>query len=74
MSWFRIVDPDGELLGDADTLDQVTEIVRSARPGRYHIDEMSSTPLSSGHTARRWGVVVHNADGRIEKDPDPWPA
>ena len=32
MSLFRIVDRDGEMLADADTLDGVTEVVRNA-PG-----------------------------------------
>ena len=30
MSLFRIVDRDGEMLADADTLDGVTEVVRNA--------------------------------------------
>jgi hypothetical protein len=72
MSFFRIVDRDRELLADADSLDSVTEVLRNAPPGRYHIDEISATPLPSGHTARRWGIAIRQPDGRIVFDPDPW--
>jgi len=72
MSFFRIVDRDGEMLADADSLDDVTELVRNAPPGRYHIDEISAKPLPSGHTARRWGTAIRHDDGRVVLDPDPW--
>jgi hypothetical protein len=72
MSLFRIVDRDGEMLADADSLDGLTEIVRHAPTGCYHVDEISSTPLPSGHTARRWGSALHHEDGRVVLDPDPW--
>ncbi len=35
MSLFRIVDRDGEMLADADSLDGVTKVVSNAPPGRY---------------------------------------
>ena len=34
MSLFRIVDRDGEMLADADSVDGVAEVVRNAPPGR----------------------------------------
>jgi len=72
MSLFRIVDPDGEMLADADSLDGVTKVVRNAPPGRYHVDEIAAAPLPSGHTARRWGCAIRHEDGRVVLDPDPW--
>jgi hypothetical protein len=63
---------DGEMLADAATLDDVTEIVRRAPTGRYHVDEIAAVPLSSGHTARRWGFAIRHDDGRVILDPDPW--
>ena len=72
MSLFRIVDRDGEMLADADRLDGVTEIVRRAPTGRYHVDEISADPLPSGHASRRWGSAVRHDDGRVVLDPDPW--
>jgi hypothetical protein len=29
------------------------DLIRRAKPGRYHIDEISADPLQSGHTSRR---------------------
>lgn len=74
MSVFRIVNRDGEMLADADSLDGVTEPVRNAPPGRYHIDEISVEPLPSGHTARSCGFAIHHDDGRVILDPDRWEA
>ncbi len=62
MSFFRIVDRDGEMLADADSLHGVTEVVRNAPPGRYHVDEVSVKPLPSGHTAQRWGIAIRHDD------------
>ena len=72
MCFFRIVDHDGEMLADADSLDGVTEVIRNAPLGRYHIDVISVEPLPSGHTARRWGTAMRHDDGRLILDPDPW--
>ena len=41
----------------------VEKIIGSGRPGRYHVDEISSEPLPSGHTSRRWGMGIKRADG-----------
>jgi hypothetical protein len=68
MSVFRIVNHEGEMLADADSLDGVTEALRNAPPGRYHIDEISAKPLPSGHTARRWGRAIRQDDGRVILD------
>ena len=49
---------------------------RSTRPaertGRYTVDQIASEPLPSGHTARRWGVLLKLDDGTIIEEPDPW--
>lgn len=72
MSFFGIVDRDGEMLADADSLDEVTKVVSKASSGSYHIDEISAKPLPSGHSARRWGTAIRHDDGRVILDPDPW--
>jgi hypothetical protein len=74
MRFFRIVDRDGEMLADADSLDRLTEVVSNAPPGRYHVDEISVKPLPSGRTARRWGTAIRQVDGRVILDADPWEA
>jgi hypothetical protein len=72
MSLFMIVDRNGELRANADSLDGVTEIVRHTLPGRYQIDEISAEPLPSGNTARRWGFAFRHDGGHVILDPDPW--
>ena len=54
------------------------ELVAAARengPGRYHVDEFAPAGelLSSGHTSRQWGVIIHQPDGTIAPEPHPWP-
>lgn len=73
MSVYRVSDRDNDLVVDVDSVDAVERVVRSAKPGRYHVDEISSEPMPSGHTIRRWGVVINHADGTVTMDPDPWP-
>ena len=72
MSLFRIVDHDGEMLSETDSLDRVTEVVCRAPTGCYHVDEISADPLPSGHTSRRWGCAVRHEDGRVILEPAPW--
>lgn len=72
MPVFRISRPDGQVV-DADSIDAAGAITRSGKPGRSHIDEINSAPLSSGHTSRRWGVGIKHADGTLAIEPDPWP-
>jgi len=70
MSFFKIVVRDGEMLADANTFDQVAELIRRTPVGPYHIDEMSLTLLPSGQTARRWRFFVRHLDGRVVLEPD----
>jgi hypothetical protein len=67
---FRVSQND--LIGDEGTIEGVREIVRQQPLGRYHIEEISVDPLSSGHTAHRWGIAISNPDGSVELEPDPW--
>jgi hypothetical protein len=70
---YRVSNPDNDLVVDVDCIGAIEKFIRSAKPGRYHVDEISSDPLPSGHTSRRWGVVINHADGTVTMDPDPWP-
>jgi hypothetical protein len=44
-------------------------------PGRYHVDEFAAAGevLSTGHTSREWGVIIHQPDGTIVSKPCQWP-
>jgi hypothetical protein len=70
-SVYRISRSGREPVVDVSSPDAIEGIVQAGDPGRYHIDEISSRPLSSGHTARRWGTAMKFPDGRFMVEPDP---
>jgi hypothetical protein len=45
----------GELV---DSIEAVEKFARENGNGRYHVDEISSDLLASGHTSRKWGTVI----------------
>jgi hypothetical protein len=69
---FRISGDGQKRITDVDAADQLEPAIRASQPGRYHIDEISRDPLPSGHTSRRWGIGIKNADGSVMLEPDPW--
>ena len=69
---YRLIDSTGEMLSDADTIEYLKGILDHLDAGRYTVDEIASEPLPSGHTARRWGVLLKLDDGTIIEEPDPW--
>ena len=70
-STYRLIDPKGEMLSDADTIEYLKGFLGTLDAGRYTIDEIAE-PLPSGHTARRWGVLLKLKDGTITEEPHPW--
>jgi hypothetical protein len=50
---YRVSHHINDLVVDVDSIAAIETVVRSARPGRYHVDEISSDPMQSGHTSRR---------------------
>ncbi len=73
-SLYRVSRPGHETVTDAGSVEAAEAIVRAGGPGRYHIDQIGADPLPSGHTARRWGVIVKRGDGTVRAEPDPWEA
>jgi len=73
-STYRLVDSKGELLADADSIEYLKGLLGDFEPGRYTVDEIGTKPLPSGHTARRWGVMLKLEGGTILEEPDPWEA
>ena len=47
--------PDGNPIGDTDSIDGVVEIARNAVPGSYRIDHISADPGSTVPMSRTWG-------------------
>jgi hypothetical protein len=70
---YRISQPGREPVVDAGTVEAIEGTIGAGGPGCYHIDEISSDVLPSGHTSRRWGKATWRPDGVITLDPDPWP-
>jgi hypothetical protein len=61
---YRISHPEQEAIIDVERVAEIEPVIRSNKPGRYHVDEIRADPLPSGHTSRRWGIGVN---GRIER-------
>ena len=58
LTLFRIISPDGDCLALSETVQDVVEIVRHGRPGRYQVDGAGPYTLSSGQSSRNWGAVT----------------
>jgi hypothetical protein len=56
---------------DVDSVERIEPVIRAAKQGRYHVDEISADPLPTGHTSRRWGVGIKMADRAVSHEPDP---
>jgi hypothetical protein len=71
---YRLVDVKGELLASGDSIGYLKGLVGDLRAGRYTVDEIRGGPGPSGHTSRRWGVILKFEEGTIISEPDPWEA
>jgi hypothetical protein len=70
---YRITHPDRDEITDVGSIEAIEKAIRSGEPGRYHIDQISSEPIASGHASRRWGKAMRRPDGSMILDRDPWP-
>jgi hypothetical protein len=61
---YRVVHPKGNVT-DVGSIEAVEGVAQAGKPGRYHIDQIASEPLPSGHTSRRWGQRIKHRDGWI---------
>ncbi len=68
---YRITHNGQEPIIDVDTLADIEPAIRDWKAGRYDVDEISADPWPSGHTSRRWGVVIKWRDGAVFLEPDP---
>jgi hypothetical protein len=69
---YRLVDSKVELLTDADSIEYLKGLVSNLGSGRYTVNESRDQPGPSGHTSRRWGVILKLEDETIISEPDPW--
>ena len=71
-SIYRVSRDGQEPVVDVGSPDAIESAVRVGKPGSYHIDEVCSDPLQSGHTSRRWVTAIKHPDGTVAVEPDPW--
>jgi hypothetical protein len=57
--------------GSVDSVEAIEDFARRHGPGKYHVDEVGSDPLASGHTSRKWGTVIVTPDGTVIVDRGP---
>jgi hypothetical protein len=72
-SIYRINRNGQEPIVDVDHAEEIEPAIRSNKPGRHLVDEISADGLPGGHTSRRWGVGIKRRDGAVVIEPDPWP-
>lgn len=69
---YRIIAPDGSSIGEGSSIDEVVEIVKNAKPGRYRIDLVNLGAGSDAGSSRTWGDVIKTARGRVKLNAPPW--
>jgi hypothetical protein len=69
---FRVIAHDGGSIGEADSIDGVVELAKSAPPGRYRIEKVSRDPATGELRSWEWGGVIKNRKGAIKLDLPPW--
>jgi hypothetical protein len=57
---------------DVASAEEIAPMIKDAKPGRYHIDEIRPDRFPSGHTSRPWGQLIHEFDGSVTDEPYPW--
>jgi hypothetical protein len=63
---YRISRNGHEPIVDVYHVEAIEPTIRSSEPGIFHVAEIRSDPLPSGHTSRRWGVGIKLRDGTME--------
>jgi hypothetical protein len=69
---FRVIARSGDLIGEADTMEEVLEVAKSVPPGRYRIERISTDPASDALRTWDWGTLSKNRKGTIKLDLPPW--
>jgi hypothetical protein len=69
---YRVFAADGRPLGDANSIDDVVEIVKRSVAGRYRIDQITVDEDANRESTRMWGGAIKTRGGRVKLDPPPW--
>ena len=68
-TFYRLIDPNGQNVIDCNSIDFVKGMIRALPPGRYTIEQISTSDLPTWCSTDRWGVIVNLGDGRIIEQP-----
>ena len=69
---YHIFAPDGALIGQGSSIDEVVEIVKQSKTGRYRVELVQTGDGSSAPSSRTWGEVIKTARGKVKLDVPPW--
>jgi hypothetical protein len=69
---YRLIARNGQIVGEADSLDGIIEIAKKARSGRYRINKVWLDPSTGDLRTWSWGRLVKSRDGRIDLHLPPW--
>jgi hypothetical protein len=69
---YQVISPDGSLVGEGASIDEVVELVRLAQPGRYRVEIVRSDADPALNSSRTWGEVIKTVRGRIKLNAPPW--
>jgi hypothetical protein len=69
---YRVIAPDGNSIGEGRSIDEVVEIVKLAKRGRYRIDLVQTEAESGVASSRTWGAVIKTKRGQVKLDAPPW--
>ena len=70
---YRINRYANEHIIDVDQVEAIEPSIRSTKPGRYQVDQISAEPLPSSDTSRRRGLGVKRPNRSVVLLSDPGP-
>jgi hypothetical protein len=69
---YRVIAPDGSILGEGNSIDEIVQLVKQTQPGRYRVDLVQPGPGPTDESSRTWGEVIKTMRGRIKLNAPPW--
>ncbi len=56
----------------AASISAIGQVLRTAKPGRYRVEEISADAPPERSKTKRWGTVTKGDDQSVVIEPDPW--
>jgi hypothetical protein len=67
---YRLTDPGGKVLSEADSIGYFKGLVADFESGHYIVEEITTRPKPHAQSTRRWGVIFKLVDGTIVVEPE----